>query len=171
MKRFMLLAVTLCISVAAMGQQRSESRIYWTVASKASVVLSQNVDKQFTMGENEIALGYNFNDKLSVYVPFSAGMALYPKYKTYSEFSFLGLGGRYNLCQKGLERYSVVTSVQKSLGKNDWGGAMSYELSLVQEYGNLYLSAGVKYFDAAYTHVQDRWCLAASVGLRFGVGK
>lgn len=167
MKRFMLLVVALCLSTMAMAQQRGESNVYWSAASKCSVVYSQDVDKQFSMGENEIALGYNFNDKWSLYVPFSAGIALCPKYKTYSEFSFLGLGGRFNFFQQGREGYSVVTSVQRSLGKNDWGGATTYELSLVREYGNFYVSAGVKYFDAVYTHEQDRWCLSASVGLRF----
>lgn len=171
MKRLLILVVALSLSTVVMAQQRGESNFYWSAASKASVVLSSNVDKQFTMGESEVAYGYNFNDKWSVYVPFSAGTALYPKYKSYSEFLFLGLGGRFDFFQEGFLCYSVVTSVQKALGKNDWGGATTYELSLMQEYGNLYMSVGVKYLDAAYTHVQDRWCLAASVGLRFGVGK
>ena len=30
--------------------------------------------------------------------------------------------------------------MQRSLGKNDWGGATTYELSLVMEYGNFYMS-------------------------------
>lgn len=171
MKRFMLLVVALCLSTMAMAQQRGESNFYWSMASRASIVHSQDVDKQFSMDENELALGYNFNDKWSLYVPYSAGIALYPKYKSYSEFSFLGLGGRFNFFQQDLGGYSVVTSVQRSLGKNDWGGATTYELSLVMEYGNFYMSAGVKYFDAAYTNVQDRLCLSASVGFRFGVGK
>ena len=171
MKRLLILVVALSLSTVVMAQQRGESNFYWSAASKASVVLSSNVDKQFTMRESEIAYGYNFNDKWSVYVPFSTGTALYPKYKSYSEFLFLGLGGRFDFFQEGFLGYSVVTSVQKALGKNDWGGATTYELSLMQEYGNFYMSAGVKYFDAAYTHVKDRWCFSASVGLRFGVGK
>ena len=168
MKRLLILVVALCVSTMAMAQQRGESNFYWHVASKASVVYSQDVDRQFSMGENEIALGYNFNDKWSLYMPFSAGIALYPKYKSYSEFSFLGLGGRFNFFQQGLEGYSVVTSVQRSLGKNDWGGATTYELSLVWEYGNFYVSGGAKYLDADYTNVQDRWCFSASVGFKFG---
>ena len=65
MKRLLILVVALSLSTGVMAQQRGESNFYWSAASKASVVLSSNVDKQFTMGESEIAYGYNFNDSVA----------------------------------------------------------------------------------------------------------
>lgn len=172
MKRLLMLVALLSISTMAMAQEKSKSGgFYWAAATKTSCVLTENIDKQFFTEETEYALGYDFNDKLGLYVPLNFTMAIYPKTRTYQEFCYLGLGGKYQFYQSGPEKLSVVASAQTTLGKNDWGGAMTYELALFEEIGFFNFSLGAKYFDAKSLFVPDRWCLVGSIGIKFGFGK
>lgn len=175
MKRLLMLVVLLSISTMAMAQEQEQKLVrrnwYVDAGMKFSSVLTDNVDKMFDMVEEDVTVGYDFNKRWGMYVPLLYSRAHYPKSLTYQEFAFVGLGGKFMYYEIGRARSYIAASAYTSLGQDAWGGAMAYELSLWEEVDDFYYSVGVKYFDPRNSVAPNRWCISASVGVRFGFYK
>lgn len=162
MKRLFVLIVTLFISTMAMAQ-KSDVGFAMSGAFKGSTALS---NKPLTTNDIDIVWGYHFNDRWALTAPFTSSVVMYPNTTTYSAFTYFGLGGEYLFCKSDIANLSVVARVQSSIGKNDWGGVMAYELGVMEEFDSVIASIGLKYLDANRSHINDRLCIYFSFGFR-----
>lgn len=163
MKRLLILVVALCVSTVAMAQ-KSDS--YFSLSGVAKSCNANLLDSEdaFAFNDVELIYGYHFNDKWALHVPITASQAMNTKFKTYSEMFYLGLGGEYKFYKGKVSEFSVVANIQSTLGKNDWQGAMAYDLSVKDEFDNVQIAVGVRYFDAQKSFIPNRLCLYASFG-------
>ena len=76
------------------------------------------------------------------------------------------ISGKYKFHKGKVADWSVVTRVQSTIGKNEWGGAMTYDFGIMDECENVTTTIGVKYFDARNPHLKDRFCFYLSFGFR-----
>lgn len=108
--------------------------------------------------------GVHFNDKWALLVPITASQAMNTKFKTYSNMCYLGLGGEYKFHKSKVSEWSVVANIQSTVGKNDWKGAMAYDICLKDEFENVQIALGLRYLDANKSYAPDRLCLYLSFG-------
>ncbi len=163
MKRLLILVVALCVSTVAMAQ-KSDSYFSLSGVAKSGGVNLMDFDDEFAFSDIELVYGYHFNDKWSLHVPFTGSQAMNTKLKTYSEMFYLGLGGEYKFHKGKVSEFSVVANIQSTLGKNDWQGAMAYDLCLKDTFENVQVAVGVRYLDAQKSFIPNRLCLYASFG-------
>ena len=163
MKRLLILVVALCVSTVAMAQ-KSDSYFSLSGVAKSGGVNLMDFDDEFAFSDIELVYGYHFNDKWSLHVPFTGSQAMNTKLKTYSEMFYLGLGGEYKFHKGKVSEFSVVANIQTTIGKNDWQGAMAYDLCLKDTFENVQIAVGVRYFDAQKSFIPNRLCLYASFG-------
>ena len=133
------------------------------VAKSGSTKLVDSKDA-FAFSDVELVYGVHFSDKWALLVPITASQAMNTKFKTYSDMCYLGLGGEYKFYKSKVSECSVVANIQSTVGKNDWKGAMAYDLCLKDTFENVQVAVGVRYLDAGYAHMADRLCLYASFG-------
>lgn len=163
MKRLLILVVALCVSTVAMAQ-KSDSYFSLSGVAKSGGVNLMDFDDEFAFSDIELVYGYHFNDKWSLHVPFTGSQAMNTKLKTYSEMFYLGLGGEYKFHKGKVSEFSVVANIQSTLGKNDWQGAMAYDLCLKDTFENVQVAVGLRYLDAQKSFIPNRLCLYASFG-------
>ena len=163
MKRLLILVVALCVSTVAMAQ-KSDSYFSLSGVAKSGGVNLMDFDDEFAFSDIELVYGYHFNDKWSLHVPFTGSQAMNTKLKTYSEMFYLGLGGEYKFHKGKVSEYSVVANIQTTIGKNDWQGAMAYDLCLKDTFENVQVAVGLRYLDAQKSFIPNRLCLYASFG-------
>lgn len=163
MKRLLVLVVALCVSTVAMAQ-KSDSYFSLSGVAKSGVVNLMDFDDEFAFSDIELVYGYHFNDKWSLHVPFTGSQAMNTKFHTYSEMFYLGLGGEYKFHKGKVSEYSVVANIQTTIGKNDWQGAMAYDLCLKDTFENVQVAVGLRYLDAQKSFIPNRLCLYASFG-------
>ena len=163
MKRLLILVVALCVSTMAMAQ-KSDSYFSLSGVAKSGGVNLMDFDDEFAFSDVELVYGYHFNDKWSLHVPFTGSQAMNTKFHTYSDICFLGLGGEYKFHKSNVSEYSVVANIQTTVGKSDWKGVMAYDLSVKDEFDNVQIAVGVRYFDAQKSFISNRLCLYASFG-------
>ena len=163
MKRLLVLVVALCVSTVAMAQ-KSDSYFSLSGVAKSGGVNLMDFDDEFAFSDIELVYGHHFNDKWSLHVPFTGSQAMNTKFKTYSEMFYLGLGGEYKFHKGKVSEYSVVANIQTTIGKNDWQGAMAYDLCLKDTFENVQVAVGLRYLDAQKSFIPNRLCLYASFG-------
>ena len=163
MKRLLILVVALCVSTVAMAQ-KSDSYFSLSGVARSGGVNLMDFDDEFAFSDIELVYGYHFNDKWSLHVPFTGSQAMNTKLKTYSEMFYLGLGGEYKFHKGKVSEFSVVANIQSTLGKNDWQGAMAYDLCLKDTFENVQVAVGLRYLDAQKSFIPNRLCLYASFG-------
>ena len=163
MKRLLVLVVALCVSTVAMAQ-KSDSYFSLSGVAKSGGVNLMDFDDEFAFSDIELVYGYHFNDKWSLHVPFTGSQAMNTKFHTYSEMFYLGLGGEYKFHKGKVSEYSVVANIQTTIGKNDWQGAMAYDLCLKDTFENVQVAVGLRYLDAQKSFIPNRLCLYASFG-------
>ena len=163
MKRLLILVVALCVSTVAMAQ-KSDSYFSLSGVAMSGGVNIMNFDDEFAFSDIELVYGYHFNDKWSLHVPITASQAMNTKFKTYREMFYLGLGGEYKFHKGKVSEFSVVANIQSTLGKNDWQGAMAYDLCLKDTFENVQVAVGLRYLDAQRSYGPNKLCLYASFG-------
>ena len=163
MKRLLMLVALLSISTMAMAQ-KSDSYFSLSGVAKSGGVNLMDFDDEFAFSDVELVYGYHFNDKWSLHIPITASQVMNTKFHTYSDICYLGLGGEYKFHKGKASEYSVVANIQTTVGKNDWNGAMAYDLSVKDEFDNVQIAVGVRYFDAQKSFIPNRLCLYASFG-------
>ena len=163
MKRFMLLVVALSISTIAMAQKSDTYFSLSGVVKSGSARLTDSKDA-FAFSDIDLVYGIHFNDKWALTIPITGSTAMNTKVKTYSDMFYLGLGGEYKFYKRSVSEASVVANIQSTVGKNDWKGAMTYDICLKDTFENVQIAVGLRYFDAYKSVVPDRLCLYLSFG-------
>lgn len=163
MKRLLILVVALCVSTMAMAQ-KSDSYFSLSGVAKSGGVNLMDFDDEFAFSDVDLVYGYRFNDKWALLVPITASQVQNTKLKTYSDMCYLGLGGEYAFHKSKGSEFSVAANIQTTVGKNDWNGALAYDLCLKDTFDNVQIAVGVRYFDAQKSFIPNRLCLYASFG-------
>lgn len=158
-----MLVVLLSVSTMAMAQ-KSDSYFSLSGVAKSGGVNIMNFDDEFAFSDIELVYGYHFNDKWSLHIPITTSQVMNTKFKTYSEMLYLGLGGEYKFHKGKVSEFSVVANIQSTLGKNDWQGAMAYDLCLKDTFENVQVAVGLRYLDAQRSYGPNKLCLYASFG-------
>ena len=57
-----------------------------------------------------------------------------------------------------------LLSLDISRGKNDWKGAMAYDVCVKDTFDNVQVAVGLRYIDAHKSYMPHRLCLYASFG-------
>lgn len=162
MKRLFVLVAALLLSTMAMAQ-KSDVQLSLSADFKSSTTFNHD---SFIADDLSLVWGCHFNDKWALTIPITATTVKNVTSKKYSDNLFLGLGGEYKFYKGNVADWSVVTRVQSTIGKNAWGGAMTYDFGIMDECENVTTAIGVKYFDARNPHIKDRFCFYLSFGFR-----
>lgn len=163
MKRLMLLVVALCVSTMAMAQKSDSYFSLSGIAKSGGANLLESKDA-FAFNDIELVYGYHFNDKWTLNIPITASHAMNTKLKTYSDMCYLGLGGEYKFHKGKMSVFSVAANIQSTVGKNDWKGAMAYDVCVKDTFDNVQVAVGLRYIDAHKSYMPNRLCLYASFG-------
>lgn len=173
MKRFLLFVGALCCSAAAMAQNPgidNAAGMVWQAELRSAFAPERhNIDMRGI--DLELAFGYRFDPRFSLYVPFAGTVGLFESdgVKSYDETIQLGLGFGYAPLHTDRDRLEIAANAGSTLG-GSWRYSY-YDCGLRWQFSTacspFYLGAGVRYFDCFGGGLPDYCAFYVSLGVRF----
>ena len=168
-----MLFVSLCCCAVAAAQNRgidNDAGAVWQAEIRSTFAPAHD-NAEMRGIEPELAFGYRFDRRFSLYVPFAATVGLFKTdgVKTYEDTIQLGLGFAYSPLHEDGNRLENAADAGSTLG-GDWrytyyDCGMRWQFS--EAFSPVYFGAGVRYYDCFGGGFKDYCTFYISIGIRF----